>query len=375
MANINNLSLFLKDIASSIRNKKGTSDLIPAANFDTEIASIETGVDTSDANAVPDDITMNKTAYVNGEKITGNLPLFPDSRTYTADGYVTNDTENSKIKLSTMNATKQILDSNVNIEMSTDYSDIATVINLTADKVKKDETVLGVTGTYEGDNINDYFNTVTSDAGMSFMNTTIAGCIKKLPPLDTSKSTNMQYMFQDCTELISIPEMNTSNVTTMNGMFSGCRKIETIPNIDTSKVTDMYRMFNNCYSLVSIPEMNTQNVTSMGYMFAYCNNLTSIPEMNTSKVTNMNNMFYNCYNLAIIPILNMNKVTNLENMFTGCSPTEASLNNILSSLLTATVYTGTKTLQYIGLTQEQAQICTTLSNWAACEAAGWTTGY
>ena len=253
---------------------------------------IKKGIDTSDANAVPDDITMNKTAYVNGEKITGNIPLFPSSRTYTADGYVTNDTENSKIKLSTMNATKQILDSNVNIEMSTDYSDIATAINLTADKVKKDETVLGVTGTYEGDNINDYFNTVTSDAGMSYMNTTIAGCIKKLPPLDTSKSTNMNSMFQDCTELISIPEMNTSNVTNMNSIFSGCRKIETIPNIDTSKVTNMYRMFNNCYSLVSIPEMNTQNVTSMGYMFAYCKNLTSIPEMNTSKVTAMNNMFF-----------------------------------------------------------------------------------
>lgn len=227
----------------------------------------------------------------------------------------------------------------------------------------------------KGDNINDYFNTITRDDGASFANTTIASCIKKLPPLDTSNTANMLYMFRDCNKLINIPKMNTSNVTNMNGMFDGCQKIETIPDMDTSKVTDMYGMFINCNSLVSIPEINTQNVTNMGYMFAYCNNLTSIPDMDTSKVTDMSNMFCYCYNLTTIPILNMNSVTYLENMFMGCILTEASLNNILESLLTATVYTGTKTLQYIGLTQEQAQICTTLSNWTACQELGWTTGY
>ena len=247
--------------------------------------------------------------------------------------------------------------------------------NIQATNIKKDIVILGVTGTYEGDNINDYFNTITSDDGTSFANTTIASCIKKLPPLDTSNTANMQYMFRDCNKLINIPKMNTSNVTNMNGMFDGCQKIETIPDMDTSKVTDMYSMFINCNSLVSIPEINTQNVTSMGYMFAYCNNLTSIPDMDTSKVTDMSNMFFFCDNLTTIPILNMNSVTYLENMFMGCTLTEASLNNILESLLTATVYTGTKTLQYIGLTQEQAQICTTLSNWTACQELGWTTGY
>lgn len=34
-----------------------------------------------------------------------------------------------------------------------------------------------------------------------------------------------------------------------------------------------------------------------------------------------------------------------------------------------------KTLKYVGLTSDQATTCTGLSNWAACEAAGWTTGY
>lgn len=43
MADISNLSQFLTDVATAIREKKGTEGQIPAANFDTEIKSIETG--------------------------------------------------------------------------------------------------------------------------------------------------------------------------------------------------------------------------------------------------------------------------------------------------------------------------------------------
>ena len=43
MARIDNLGNFLTDVATSIRTKKGTTNTITPANFDTEIASIETG--------------------------------------------------------------------------------------------------------------------------------------------------------------------------------------------------------------------------------------------------------------------------------------------------------------------------------------------
>ena len=48
MADTSNLTNFLGDIADAIRTKKETTEQIPAANFDTEILDITTGVMTEE---------------------------------------------------------------------------------------------------------------------------------------------------------------------------------------------------------------------------------------------------------------------------------------------------------------------------------------
>ena len=172
------------------------------------------------------------------------------------------------------------------------------------------------------------------------------------------------------------PLLDTSNVTGMYGMFAYCRSLTSIPLLDTSGVTYMYGMFNSCSNLTSIPLLNTSNVTNMGSMFDNCSNLTSIPLLDTSNVTGMGSMFAYCKSLTSIPLLNTSNVTDMYGMFNSCSSlNNESLNNILAMCTNAVKITSNKTLKRIGLTEEQANICKTLSNYQDFVNAGWTTGY
>ena len=249
---------------------------------------------------------------------------------------------------------------------------------------KSDGTVL--LDTSQVTNMNSMFNRCSNITEVPTLNTSQAtdmsymfsSCsnLTKVSLLDTADVTNMNSMFNRCSKLINVPELDTSKVTDMKYMFQDCTSLTTIPLLNTSKVTSMKSMFNGCTSLTTIPQLDTTAVTGMLHMFYGCTSLTTIPQLDTSKVTTMRSMFYGCTSLTTIPQLDTTAVTNMNDMFSSCtSLSNDSLNNILAMLTNAIAYTGTKTLKYIGLSETQATTCTTLSNWSACEAAGWTTGY
>lgn len=210
------------------------------------------------------------------------------------------------------------------------------------------------------------------------MNSLFQSCVNlvTIPQLDTSSAVNMQSMFMYCTNLATIPLLDTSKVTDMSYMFHSCTNLTTIPLLDTSSATDIRSMFENCEHLMTVPDLNTSSATNMSSLFSGCASLTSIPLLDASNVTDVAYMFAACTNLVTIPQLDTSKVTNMMYMFMECTNlSDDSLNNVLAMCANTTLYTGTKTLKYIGISEEQATKCTTLSNYEMFTSAGWTTGY
>ena len=147
---------------------------------------------------------------------------------------------------------------------------------------------------------------------------------------DTTNVTRMDVMFVSCSKLayIDVSNFSTTNVTGMSTMFSNCSSLTglDLSNFNTSKVTDMSRMFFDCTSLTGLDlgSFDTSNVTKMYQMFSGCSNLKSIVTGNyfdTSKVTDMKEMFRSCKNLSNLDTsgFDTSNVTDMYYMFGGCS--------------------------------------------------------
>ena len=154
----------LKEKAEQILQEKEEKIIAENIKKDIQIfdvtGNLEEGIDTSDANATENDLVEGTSAYVNGVKIEGTLIDAREQSSVTdIDGeisYFSGDDNTTILCYETSDDTPDIVIGNSNqIYGNLDNAQFTENIGLTADKIKKDETILGVEGTFEGTDTSD----------------------------------------------------------------------------------------------------------------------------------------------------------------------------------------------------------------------------
>jgi len=202
MARTNNLTNFLTDVADAIREKTGSQELIQASDFDTEIASIESGGDISE--------------YFNTE--------------------MNNSTTSSRSAF--LQVIKKIPPLNIRniseLRNAFSYSSIEEVGKLTTTGISK-----------------------TSSFQSMFFECTKLKSVD-LSGIDFSGAQVLTGMFNGCTSLTSLDlsNLNSSSITAMIGSFYNCKSLMRldIRNQDFTYVTNVGDTFKgvpaNCEIIV-----------------------------------------------------------------------------------------------------------------------------
>lgn len=190
MARIDTLNNFLTDVADSIREKKGSTGVIPAANFDTEIESIPSGggVDINDYFNVT---INNQSRYdFSNKHYIKRLP-----KVTVAPSVVTIVSSFAKWSLTTA--------------PEIDFANVVNVAYLF-------ESALNLVSTPEYD-----LKNITQMDGM------FSDCqsLESVNILNTNKATTAQTVFANCSALIEVPALNLENCQNVRLMFINCRNL------------------------------------------------------------------------------------------------------------------------------------------------------
>ena len=379
MARIDNLSNFLTDVADSIRSKTGKNGLITPANYDTEIESISTepnlqekiiNITRNDSYKVTPEYNYDGLSQVDiNVNVQSSTPNLQDKTTNptTSQQVIEADTGYDGLSSVTINA---IQTETKNVKSTTSSQTITPSSNKFINEVVVEPIVLETKNVTPSTSTQTITPTSGKD-GISQVNVSAINLQNKSVEITTNTTTNISAdSGYDGLGQVSVTT-NVPSVNISDYLFDTITE-NPLPSSTTGALALIKRLPPNFRI--------DDNLTTGNLMFRYCKNLIEIPNgFNTGNLTSASSMFQRCESLENVPVLDLSSITGktLGSMFASClSLTDNSLNNIMQSLLSVTTnYTGTHTLKTIGISQEQATRCQSLSNYQALIEAGWETGY
>ncbi len=153
----------------------------------------------------------------------------------------------------------------------------------------------------------EYFVSLNPISSSMLRGLSNATSIRGLSEIDTSRVTNMDYMFYNLSiaNELDISSWDTSLVTNMSSMFRGCSMLDNLDlsGWDVSSLTNASHMFEDCQKLayLNLIGWDTSRLQDMTAMFKNAHlefvasssmGVKGLENLNTSSVTSMKELFY-----------------------------------------------------------------------------------
>ncbi len=276
MATVTINDTHLKNIASAIRSKNGTTDTYKPSQMASAIENIESG---------------------SGGGTTGKYaPRYISFRGYTGTEL---DYEIANLDTSNITSTYYMFAETSNLTTSLELS------NWNTNKVT-DMSYTFYNCKIPSINVSDWDTSNVTNMKYMFRGTTnLDDCALILNNWNTSNVKDMSYMFYDCeAKEINIKDWDTSNVTTMANMFENN---DGVTSYDLSgwvggNVTSMYKMFvsNSKLTRVDLRNFKIKSTTNIKALFNYCSKLQYI-DIRSMDFTGMTSSYYDSLVFGGVP--------------------------------------------------------------------------
>ena len=239
--------------------------------------------------------------------------------------------------------------------------------NISAGNIKKDVSILGVTGTYEGEAYIGIPREVSQSGWYQMPSTNFTF---SLPSNATTLSAySLCYAFYDCQALTSVDLSSLTALTSMKSLYYAFYNCQALTSVDLSSLTTVSNdscnyAFYNCKYLTSVNLSSLTTVSgsqAFAYAFYYCQRLPSVDFSSLTTVTGSQSFAY-CFGYC----------TALEHLYFQALKTTSfgsSLKNQFSNMLNGTGKSVTHTLHF------PSNLSSTISTLTGYPNFGGTSGY